>query len=94
MLLTKELLQIDQFALLDVKEGLETTGTEELLKQMIQLMVDTLPDDLALMEKAYSSHDWDKAQHFAHKIKAGAVYLGTHRLKMACQYFERYFKSG
>ncbi|WP_341272538.1 Hpt domain-containing protein [Legionella yabuuchiae] len=30
----------------------------------------------------------------AHKIKGGAVYIGATKMKMACQYFERYWKAG
>ncbi len=65
-----------------------------MLNKMLQLLLDSLPQDAVQMQQAYKNQDWDKAQHFAHKIKAGAVYLGTLRLQYACQYFERYYKSG
>ena len=40
------------------------------------------------------SYDWDKTQQLAHKIKGGAVYVGTMKIKMDFQYLERYWKSG
>ena len=35
-----------------------------------------------------------KTQQLAHKIKGGVVYVGATRLKLACQYLERYWKTG
>ena len=46
------------------------------------------------MIEGHKVEDWDKIQQLAHKIKGGAVYVGTIKLKMACQYLERYWKSG
>ena len=46
------------------------------------------------MEEAHQSRDWDKTQQLAHKIKGGAIYVGTVKTKIACQYLERYWKTG
>ncbi|WP_131753268.1 Hpt domain-containing protein [Legionella jordanis] len=54
----------------------------------------TTPNDLARMKEAHDLNDWESTQNIAHKIKGGAVYLGTVRLKMACQHLEHYWKSG
>ena len=35
-----------------------------------------------------------KGSKIAHKIKGGIVYVGAIKLKMACQYLERYYKAG
>ncbi|WP_084273777.1 response regulator [Legionella fairfieldensis] len=90
-----DLLTLDSFPLLDIEEGIKTMGEESILAEMLTLLVnDTLPNDLALMQKAHAANDWDQTQQVAHKIKGGAVYVGTMKLKMACQYLERYWKSG
>lgn len=57
-------------------------------------MNESFLNDLSLMKKADDNGDWDKTQQLAHKIKGGAVYVGTVKIKMACQYLERYWKSG
>ena len=62
---------------------------------MLHFMVnDSLIPDVQLMKQAHDALDWDKVQQIAHKIKGGAVYVGTVKIKMACQYLERYWKSG
>ncbi len=89
------LFALSEFPLLDVEEGIRTTGNESLLAETLTLLVDdSLPKDLELMKQAYAARNWDKTQQLAHKIKGGAVYVGAVRIKIACQYFERYWKSG
>jgi two-component system, OmpR family, aerobic respiration control sensor histidine kinase ArcB len=92
---TEGLFEMSQFPLLDAKIAIQSFGNEETLIDMLKLMIDeSLPGDTEVMVAAYSKKDWDKVQKQAHKIKGGAVYVGTVRLKMACQYLERYWKSG
>ena len=80
---------------LDIDAGIKATGTVEVLAQMLHFMVnDSLIPDVQLMKQAHEALDWDKVQQIAHKIKGGAVYVGTVKIKMACQYLERYWKSG
>ena len=40
------------------------------------------------------SNNWNEIEKLAHKIKSSALYCGTVRMKMACQYLERYQKAG
>ncbi len=88
------LFQLSTYPLLDIAEGIKTTGTEEGLCEMLQFFIDTLPDDMQLLKIAHEANDWDKTQQLAHKIKGGVVYVGATRMKMACQYLERYWKVG
>ncbi|MBL7479551.1 response regulator [Legionella bononiensis] len=89
------LFDLSSFPIFSEEEGIKTTGNKATLEQMLVFMVeDSLPNDLQLMKEAHDNLDWDKTQHLAHKIKGGAVYVGTVQLKMACQYLERYYKSG
>jgi two-component system aerobic respiration control sensor histidine kinase ArcB len=89
------LFHLAEFPILDIEEGIKTSGNESMLAEMLTFMVnESLPQDLELMKEAHATLDWDKTQQFAHKIKGGAVYVGTIKIKMACQYLERYWKSG
>lgn len=88
------LFQLSTYPLLDIAEGIKTTGTKEGLCEMLQFFIDTLPDDMQLLKVAYETGDWDKTQQLAHKIKGGVVYVGAVRMKIACQYLERYWKIG
>ena len=57
-------------------------------------MLAEVPDDLTHMQKAFADQDYPAIEKIAHKIKGGAVYMGTTRMKYACQYVERYWKTG
>ncbi|WP_028389247.1 response regulator [Legionella fairfieldensis] len=91
----EQLFNLSDFPLLDVEEGIKTTGNETIFREMLRLMVnESIISDRIEMKEAHDNQDWDKTQKIAHKIKGGAVYVGTTRLKMACQYLERYWKTG
>jgi two-component system, OmpR family, aerobic respiration control sensor histidine kinase ArcB len=89
-----ELFALSSFPILDVEEGIKTTGSENMLLEMLQFMLNSLPEDITLLKNAHDTLDWDKTQQLAHKIKGGVVYVGAVRIKMACQYLERYWKTG
>lgn len=91
-----ELFQIDQYPLFDEKDGIEKVGNSlEMLKELIHILVDeTLPEELANIEKAHGISDWETIQKLAHKLKGGALYCGTIRMRYACQYVERYQLAG
>ena len=89
-----ELFDLLSFPILDVEEGIKTTGSENMLGEMLQFMLDSLPDDMTQLTKTHDELDWEKTQQLAHKIKGGVVYVGAVRMKMACQYLERYWKTG
>lgn len=91
----QSLFDLSPFPILDLEEGIKATGNKMILEEMLTFMLeDTLPKDRQLIQEAHTNLDWDKTQQLAHKIKGGAVYVGTVQLKMACQYIERYYKSG
>jgi HPt (histidine-containing phosphotransfer) domain-containing protein len=46
------------------------------------------------MKLAFSRQNFASIEKLAHKIKGGSVYLGLIRMKYACQYVERYWKTG
>jgi CheY-like chemotaxis protein/HPt (histidine-containing phosphotransfer) domain-containing protein len=89
-----EMFQLNQFALLDREEALKNCRTFDMLYELLTLMSIELPSDLAQMKHAFDNKDYLFVEHMTHKIKAGAAYIGTTRMKYACQYVERYWKSG
>lgn len=92
----KSLFELERYPLLDLDYALQTLGSQEQLKQLLLLMLDKniVMDDVRDMQAAHDIGDWNKIQALAHKIKSGALYIGTIRMKMACQYLERYWKTG
>lgn len=89
-----ELFQLEQFALLDKEQGLKNCGNMTLLIQLLTLMSQDIPAHLIKMKAAYESQDYSLVEKIAHYIKGSAVYVGTVRMKYACQYVERYWKVG
>lgn len=89
-----ELFQIDQFSLFDEDQGIKNSGSKTMLVELLTIMAADIPKDLQAMQTAFENRDYQHVEHLAHKIKGGAVYVGTTRLKYACQYLERYWKSG
>lgn len=91
----ENLFNLETFPLLDAEEAIRTMGGKDILCEMLELMLNSsMDEDLSQMKNAHDRNDWDKTQQIAHKIKGGAVYVGTVRMKMACQYLERYWKTG
>lgn len=91
-----ELFQLEQFAWLDDVEALKNFGNnKKILIELLSLMItQELPADLELIKKAYAIQDYESVEKLAHKIKGGAMYVGTTRMRYACQYAERYWKTG
>jgi len=90
----EEMFQLSQFALLNPEEALTNCGTHALLLEMLRLTLAEVPADLERMKKSYALQDYRTIEEITHKIKGGAVYVGTTRMKYACQYVERYWKTG
>lgn len=90
----EEMFQLNQFLILNSDEALKNCATQEMLKELLTLMTQELPNDLERMKIAFKAHDYPLVENTAHKIKGGAVYVGTTRMKYACQYVERYWKTG
>ncbi len=90
-----ELFELSQFALLDSKQALKSCGSQALFKELLlTLLTEEIPIDLAAMKRAFAEKNYAEVEKLAHKIKGGAVYVGTTRMKYACQYLERYWKTG
>ncbi|MCA0404264.1 MAG: response regulator [Proteobacteria bacterium] len=91
----EELFELEQFPLLEVKQTLKNLGDKAIFIELLSnLIKKDLKEDLLKMKIAFTSDDFDDVEKLAHKIKGGAVYVGTTRMKYACQYLERYRKTG
>ncbi|WP_058532938.1 ATP-binding protein [Legionella saoudiensis] len=90
----EELFHLNQFSLLDEAEAIRNCGSIDTVKKLLQLLTQELPEDLIHMKSAFAQQNYPLIENIAHKIKGGAMYLGAHRMKYACQYVERYWKSG
>lgn len=91
----KQLFALKQFPLFDIDEAMIYIGHESTLKEILELLVSKeLNLDLDSIKQAYVDNNWQEIQTIAHRIKGGAVYCGTVRMKYACQYLERYYKAG
>ncbi len=91
----EELLKLSEFPLFDLEKGINILGNETLLTDMITLMLHHgIDEDKIKIEQAYAQKNWSTVQSLAHKMKGGAAYCGMIRLKMACEYLERYQKYG
>ena len=65
-----------------------------MLIELLTMMVTAeIPHDLEQMKNSFETRDYAMVEKIAHKIKGGAVYVGTTRMKYACQYVERYWKT-
>lgn len=90
-----KLFEIEQFALFDEELGTNSCGGRQSLRELLDMLVTSeLPIDQQNMQHAFKQQNFVEVERLAHKIKGGAVYIGTTRMKFACQYLERYWKSG
>lgn len=91
----EELFQLEQYPLLETTQTIKNLGDKAILIDLLNNLVQkSLPEDFILMKTAFLQQDYEQVEKLAHKIKGGAVYVGTMRMKYACQYLERYWKTG
>jgi two-component system aerobic respiration control sensor histidine kinase ArcB len=55
---------------------------------MLGILVDGFTEELEKLHAAREKEDWPSIQAIAHKLKGGASYCGTTRLKEACLQME------
>lgn len=92
----KDFFHLSAFPLLDETIGLKAVSNHKplLIRALNLLQEQSLPADLRALQEAHTLENWEHAQEVAHKIKGGCSYVGAIRMKIACQYFERYWKIG
>ena len=55
-----ELFDLLLFPILDVEEGIKTTGSEKMLIELLQFMLNSLPDDMTQLKNTHNALDWEK----------------------------------
>lgn len=92
----EHLFQLDSYKLFNVQRALDDMGGDiNLLKSILTSIIDKeTPADLLELESAHRQNDWHTVQKLVHRIKSGFVYCGAEKLVQACQYLERYHKTG
>jgi len=84
------LFTLEKYPLLDHHEGMTNLGSKSILIELLQLMINKeLPVEKVKLQETHNKQDWKNIENLAHKLKSSALYCGTIRLKMACQYLER-----
>ncbi len=74
---------------IDLKLGAQLiAGDEDLAKEMIVMMINSFPEELIKLKKAYEGPNWNIILDITHKLHGGASYCGTPRLKKACARLE------
>ncbi len=92
----EELFTLDAFPLLDTSSALASMGNDAaLLNKTLKFMMEQeLPNDIKALKMAYVLGEWENIEKIAHRMKGGLVYCGAFKLVHACQYLERYHKTG
>lgn len=91
-----ELLDLHAFPILNAKLAIQELGNNpKLVQNMLRSFIEVqVVEEKSDLETAYQRQDWDKIEKLAHKMKGGTVYLKLMKLSIACQYLERYRKTG
>lgn len=90
----EELFQLGSYPLLDETLGIEVTGGEEFLKEILSMLIQNLAEERIQLSNAHQLCNWAEVARIAHKLKGAALYCGTVKLRYACQYLERYHLAG
>lgn len=67
---------------------------EPIVRQMLTMLVDSLPHEVKKLEAAYQEGNWEVIGAIAHKLRGGSSYCGTLRLKSVCAQLDDYIRSG
>ncbi len=90
----EELLKLEMFPVLNIKNAIESLGNENMLHEILVMLNNDIHNDSKIIEAAYQEKNWETIEKLAHKLKGSALYCGTLKMKYACQYLERYQKAG
>ena len=81
-------------AALDAIRALDETGAGGLLRQVVQLYVESAPRLIAELRRAQASGQLDAVRNAAHSLKSSSANLGANRLAQMCQAVERAARAG
>ncbi len=79
---------------LDLKAGMQLLGGQkEVVLEMLKMLVESFDEELLALKTAHDAQDWGAISDWAHKMKGGACYCGTLRLRQACERLEDYVRA-
>ncbi|MGL6029242.1 MAG: response regulator [Legionella sp.] len=91
----KELFNLDYHSIFDQRYALQQLNDMSLLLKLVAAYLsDETQNDIKRMIHAYKENNWQQVSDIAHKLKGGALYIGTRRLYYAFQHLEQYHKTG
>ncbi|WP_131781311.1 response regulator [Legionella gresilensis] len=82
------LFELVDFPILDLTVGINNTGGEDFLRELITLFKEELALDKESIYDAYKNNDQKRLTELAHKMRSSAIYCGAIKLHKACQYTE------
>lgn len=89
------LFELEQFPVFDEEYALTQCPDRSLLITLIEsYLSESMQQDITQLKNAHEQKNWQQIEKIAHKIKGGMIYIGTQKMRFACQYFERYYKAG
>ncbi|STX51985.1 sensory box histidine kinase/response regulator [Legionella busanensis] len=83
-----QIFKLVDFPILDPIVGINNTGGENLLRELIILLQEELALDKESIYDAYKKNDYKRIKELAHKMRSSAIYCGAIKLHKACQYTE------
>lgn len=89
------LFELQSFPLFDETFFLQQIPDKPLLISLIKdYLSETMQQDIQEIQNLHAVLDWSGIEKIVHKIKGGLLYLGTQKMRYACQYFGTYQKAG
>jgi two-component system aerobic respiration control sensor histidine kinase ArcB len=74
---------------IDLKLGTQLmNGNEEMARETLKMLVDSLPETMENLKELYEIEDWDQVQFETHKLNGGASYCGVPRLQIIAKQLE------
>jgi two-component system sensor histidine kinase BarA len=86
---------LDAAALLSFAESMRLAKhNSALAADLLQMLLDSLPEGAAEIERLTRAENWSELQNFAHKFYGGCCYVGVPALQLASRTLDRYLQGG
>ncbi|WP_419419208.1 ATP-binding protein [Legionella sp. D16C41] len=82
------LAKVNQYALIDIEQGMNTIGSMTGLVELLQMLLDETPSHLNELEQAWLEKNFLQMNKIIHKMKGSALCCGAIQMQVACQILE------
>lgn len=80
-------------AVIDSEYALKILNNDKaILHELLKMLIESFPNELKQLDDAYKIENWTAIREIAHKLKGSSTYVGTIRLKEACDFLESAIK--